>query len=179
MAIALCLPFRPTSPSIPGTFNLSFVTTLAVNECMNNRRSFPAESGLLHRIWQFIAVDYRPCFHPKALLQKELAAAFELWHDASKQIAQEHQQESPQGDAEQEEDASAEACRASLEALEELIARVRGGEPAEPFFYDFEPFCTSKEQRRVDRLRRIITRSSTFIRSVRLVPSMMRRVPAR
>lgn len=32
VAIALCLPFRPTSPSIPGTFNLSLVTTLAVNE---------------------------------------------------------------------------------------------------------------------------------------------------
>jgi hypothetical protein len=137
---------------------------------MNNRHSFPGESGLLHRIWQFIAVDYRPCFHPKALLQKELAAAFELWHDASKQITQEHQQARTQEDAEQEEDASAGAYRASLEALEELIARVRGGEvgePAEPF-YDFEPFCTSKEQRRVDRLRRIITRSSTFIRAVRL-----------
>lgn len=148
VAIALCLPFRPTSPSIP-------------------------ESGLLHRIWQFIAVDYRPCFHPKALLQKDLAAAIELWHDASKQIAQEQQQARTQEeDAEQEEDASTLACRASLESLEQLIARVRGGgsesdERAEPFFYDFEPFCTSKEQRRVDRLRRVVTRSRNFIRAVR------------
>jgi hypothetical protein len=141
---------------------------------MNNRHSFPAESGLLHRIWQFIAVDYRPCFHPKALLQKDLAAAIELWHDASKQIAQEQQQARTQEeDAEQEEDASTLACRASLESLEQLIARVRGGgsesdERAEPFFYDFEPFCTSKEQRRVDRLRRVVTRSRNFIRAVRL-----------
>lgn len=110
-------------------------------------------------MWDFVAVDYKPCFHPKVLLQRELDAASALLRQAQESTRANSNQETSSHDVE--------VYASKFEAIDNLINLLRQADhDGCHLVFEFEPFVTSKEERRIERLRRIVARTKTFTSEV-------------